>query len=259
MNSWTEKQPFDKMRERTGAVNSHASLTTPSLKEHGMAEPQPILALPALQLTNHYRQVIGFPGYYLRDDGTCWTQWVLSRDSRLRLVWTAAGVLTRKPTTINRFGYHLLRIKREWGQVQCVLSKAMLLAFVGPPPRDGMCCCHNDGDKNNNAISNLRWDTRSNNELDKLKHGTSNRGERNGMAIATEEQVKEVLRLWHEAPRSKTGMFRKAGTRKRIAEQVGLSVACISPIVYGDNWRHLQPDQKMVDVEIKRLVQEQAE
>lgn len=44
--------------------------------------------------------------------------------------------------------------------------------FIGPRP-EGMVICHNDGDPDNNHVSNLRYDTQTNNNLDKVKHGTS--------------------------------------------------------------------------------------
>jgi hypothetical protein len=47
----------------------------------------------------------------------------------------------------------------------------VLEAFVGPRPL-GMVACHNDGDPQNNALSNLRWDTQGSNNLDAVKHGT---------------------------------------------------------------------------------------
>jgi len=34
--------------------------------------------------------------------------------------------------------------------------------------------CHNNGDKDNNRLSNLRWDTPSSNSLDLVRHGTHN-------------------------------------------------------------------------------------
>lgn len=51
------------------------------------------------------------------------------------------------------------------------VHRIVLEAWVGPCP-DGLEGCHNDGNAANNALSNLRWDTHANNELDKRKHGT---------------------------------------------------------------------------------------
>jgi hypothetical protein len=66
-----------------------------------------------------------------------------------------------------------LRIKlKGGGRVQHYKVHTLVLtAFVGPRP-DGMECCHNDGDCTNNHLSNLRWDTPSENAFDKVRHGT---------------------------------------------------------------------------------------
>lgn len=50
------------------------------------------------------------------------------------------------------------------------VSRLVLRAFVGPCP-DGMESLHWDDDKDNNALSNLRWGTRSQNMLDKVRNG----------------------------------------------------------------------------------------
>lgn len=44
-------------------------------------------------------------------------------------------------------------------------------SFLGPRPA-GLDTLHIDGDKTNNAVTNLRYGTRSENELDKVRHGT---------------------------------------------------------------------------------------
>ncbi|WP_448259774.1 NUMOD4 motif-containing HNH endonuclease [Corynebacterium kalidii] len=44
-------------------------------------------------------------------------------------------------------------------------------AFLGPRP-DGMEVCHCDGVRTNNAASNLRYDTPSENHKDRNRHGT---------------------------------------------------------------------------------------
>lgn len=50
------------------------------------------------------------------------------------------------------------------------IHRLVIETFIGPPP-EGMECCHNDGDKLNNRLNNLRWDTRSANTQDQLRHG----------------------------------------------------------------------------------------
>lgn len=47
----------------------------------------------------------------------------------------------------------------------------VLEVFVGPRPT-GYEACHNDGDVHNNAVKNLRWDTPSANQQDRIDHGT---------------------------------------------------------------------------------------
>ena len=108
----------------------------------------------------------------------------------------------------------------------CVIypHKAVLEAFVGKRPK-GMEACHNDGNPFNNRLDNLRWDTPRNNQLDRVKHGTSNRGERCAAAKLTELQVRAILidtRLQRE-----------------IAADYGVRENTISRIKSGKRWNHL--------------------
>ena len=52
------------------------------------------------------------------------------------------------------------------------IHSLVLEAFVGPRP-DGLECCHNDGNRLNAELANLRWDTRSANTADAVEHGTN--------------------------------------------------------------------------------------
>ena len=52
------------------------------------------------------------------------------------------------------------------------VHRLVLEAFVGPNPVD-MEACHNNGEKTDNRIANLRWDTKSANARDKVRHGGS--------------------------------------------------------------------------------------
>jgi len=70
-----------------------------------------------------------------------------------------------------------------------LVHRLVLEAFAGPCP-DGMEACHGDGDPTNNRRLNLRWDTRSSNQLDTVRHGRHTNANRthcvNGHAFTTE-------------------------------------------------------------------------
>ena len=51
------------------------------------------------------------------------------------------------------------------------VHRLVLLAFVGPCP-EGMETCHGNGDPTDNRVANLRWDTRSANLMDSVRHLT---------------------------------------------------------------------------------------
>jgi hypothetical protein len=96
-------------------------------------------------------------------------------------------------------------------------------AFVGKRPV-GLECCHNDGNAFNNHISNLRWDTPKANHADKIKHGTTNRGERCAKAKLTLNQVNAIRQ--------------DKRLQKEIAIEYGVQQSLISRIKNGVRWQH---------------------
>ena len=86
----------------------------------------------------------------------------------------ARGARIRKATPAGK-GH--LRVELSlYNQPRSIYVHRMVLeAFVGPCP-DGMEGCHNDGDPTNNHLDNLRWDTRSENVRDAIRHGTYSNG-----------------------------------------------------------------------------------
>lgn len=67
-------------------------------------------------------------------------------------------------------------------------------AFLGPSPFLKAEVCHNDGNGLNNYASNLRWDTRSNNHKDKVKHGTHNWGNGETCGLGHELRMPNLVR-----------------------------------------------------------------
>lgn len=115
-------------------------------------------------------------------------------------------------STRNHAGYHVVTIGKERKQfrVHCLV----LEAFVGPRP-PGMQGCHNDNDKDHNALSNLRWDTPKGNIADREKKFGSD----NPNSKLSDEQRSEI------ATRRKSGE-----TLKSLAQEFGISGVRVSQI-----------------------------
>lgn len=87
---------------------------------------------------------------------------------------------------------------------------------------------HLDGNKLNDNLNNLKWETASQNNFRKIEHGTNNDGIRNGMAILTEKDVIQIRKL-----------LQQSYTQGYIAGIFSISQAEISRIKTGKTWVHI--------------------
>ena len=89
---------------------------------------------------------------------------------------------------------------------------------------------HKDGNKRNNAVSNLEWATRSENELHAFATGlkTGPRGSRQGRSRLVEADVVEIV--------SRLRVGRGVG---ELAREFGVHQSTISDIKLGRSWAHL--------------------
>lgn len=176
-----------------------------------------------------YRDIDGFPGYRVGDDGTVWSRRcrrpVPGRGSEAHLSDTWHQL---RPWT-DPHGYLGVGIYADTKtKVSIRIHRLVLLAFVGPC-QDGMEACHHpDPTRSNCRLDNLRWDTKKNNVADQLKHGTRVRGIRQGSAKLTDDAVREIRR------RLATGEY-----QHRIAKDFGVTRAAISDIKFKRTWRHV--------------------
>lgn len=167
-----------------------------------------------------YRDIEGFPGYRIGSDGSVWTR----KNNRHGL----SSSWKRKATGVGYRGRKQITLYRNGEGYSFKVHRLVLLAFVGPCP-DGMGCCHNDGNSANNNLTNLRWDTQIGNEADKVKHGTSNRGERQGSSKLTHDQVIEIRRKY-----ARGGVL-----QRELGVEYGVAHTAISRIVNHVRWRHV--------------------
>ena len=70
----------------------------------------------------------------------------------------------------------------------------VLTSFVGQR-KDGFQCCHNNGNRIDNNLANLRWDTTKANHADKHKHGTALLGTKHHQCKLTEHEVLEIRKM----------------------------------------------------------------
>lgn len=92
---------------------------------------------------------------------------------------------------------------------------------------------HRDGNKRNNTPFNVQWITKEENEADKIRHGTSNRGERNGTAKVTDVQATEIIERAKHLPRSSGGCRIKKGALPALAAEYGISANGAWQIING--------------------------
>lgn len=133
---------------------------------------------------------------------------------------------TLKPWKLKKTGY--LQVDLGKG-CRKLVHRLVLEAFVGPCP-EGMECCHNDGDRTNNKLTNLRWDTPRNNQLDRKHQGTWIEGERHHNAKLTEEQVKEIRKLYNAGKH----------TQMKLASMFSIHQTVISDVVNYVYWKHIE-------------------
>ena len=128
----------------------------------------------------------------------------------------------------NRNGYPSVLLIRD-GTIRrwFLIHVLMLTVFVGPRPT-GMQGAHNDGNRDNNQLSNLRWDTPAGNNADKIKHGTHQHGERIASSKLTAAQVRLIRTL------------RPATTVRALAQQFGVCLNTITNITQGHYWKGTQ-------------------
>lgn len=90
-------------------------------------------------------------------------------------------------------GYMQVGLSRD-GELRNFFAHVLvMLTFRGARP-PGLDVCHEDGDKQNNMLKNLRYDTKAANAADKLRHGTNNEGDTNARAKLTAEEVLAIFK-----------------------------------------------------------------
>ena len=110
-----------------------------------------------------------------------------------------------------------------------LVSHLVADAFLPPKKPTDQVLRHLNDDPADNRIENLAYGTYSDNKQDSVRNETFARGITHGMAKLTEDNVREIRRLYA------TGNF----TQRELARQFGVGVPTICMIVLRQTWKHV--------------------
>jgi hypothetical protein len=172
------------------------------------------------QSTVTYRDVPGFPGYRVGDDGSVWSRWgkgrcgLLEHWHRLRV-----GVDAKGYTHVV-----LCASGKRWTRK---VHRLVLDLFVGERP-DGQETRHLNGNRQDNRLSNIVYGTPEENWSDRFRHETDTSGERSAIAKVTADAVRAIRTA-----------FDKGATYTELGREHGITSQAVRYIVLRKNWRHV--------------------
>lgn len=142
-------------------------------------------------MTEEWRDVVGYEGEYMVSS----LGRVRSMPGGKRHVKILKQGLSGKPGN----QYALVGLRGTDSKAVHVLVAA---AFIGPRP-GRLDVCHNNGDRLDNRVENLRYGTRTENALDRNEHGTNYWSKRthcaNGHEFTPENTRVTAVRRWCRA------------------------------------------------------------
>lgn len=159
--------------------------------------------------------------YRVGDDGSVWSCQRRGRGAGKKGKWRR---IKDHPKGI---GYRKIRVSINGMVLEPYLHRLVLETFVGPCP-EGMETCHEDGNRANNALYNLKWGTRQDNVKDKFRHGTQLMGSRIPWAKLTEEDIILIRER-----------ITNGDSVSSIAKDYRVDPETIRGIKHGRTWKHV--------------------
>lgn len=157
-----------------------------------------------------WRPIEGWPGYTV-------SSWGRVRGPR--------GMLDKSIV----HGYEKVCLSNTPDKKTMTVHRLVATAFLGKPPFIGAMIAHNDGNKRNNRVGNLRWASAKENQADRTRHGTRTVGSNVDGAKLKEADIPTIR------ARAKLGE-----KYKNIAADYGVSVSTIHLIEVNKTWKSVR-------------------
>lgn len=129
---------------------------------------------------------------------------------------------------VTKGGYRRVSFFDAGLTLRVTVHRLVLTTFCGAASPDAPVARHLDGDSSNNRLANLQWGTKSENERDKIRHGTSNQGSGNGRAKLTEDDVRSIRQR-----------IEMGDPQVSIARDLGIPSVTVNHISTRRTWRHV--------------------
>lgn len=173
-----------------------------------------------------YREIPGVEYHIVGNDGSIWTRWHHLHGKRGVFESVLLDTWRQISQYDNRGKYKTVMLCNKNRSSRTVHS-LVLLAFCGEKP-EGMVSRHLDGNKENNALSNLLYGTPQENADDRIKHGRSGKGELCPSSKLKESSVIDMRES-----------FSNGETIKSLAVRHNTTVGNVRRIVTGKSWEHV--------------------
>lgn len=136
-----------------------------------------------------------------------------------------------RPSSL-KCGYLTVALSRPKKKPVHFYVHSLILRTFRGKPKEKHECCHNNGVRHDNSLSNLRYDTRRNNARDRHRHGTilRNCGENAPQAKLTWIKVDEIRAL------------KGIQSSRKVASNFGVSHSRILDIWRGRTWKETDRD-----------------
>ena len=139
------------------------------------------------------RPIPGFPDYFADTDGNVWSQ-KGKGSNQYSSQPSSKALRLLKPIKAGKV-YKKVTLKKDGIKYGKYIHHIILETFISERPK-GLDACHGIKGKECNALENLSWKTRKENNFDdKIRDGTLIRGTKHWKAHLSEEQVREIRNL----------------------------------------------------------------